>query len=150
MHFYFLVIFFFFFFFFLPLWYIYTWLLEPDQISHTQSMVAKRGLTNRENVHTPVWRSCLKHSTAEFQSIQRCRINKLMFLSSEDIPTCRATDGTTYKHAESWKPADCTTCVCVEGTIICGDTLCPTPACDNPVSVEGECCPQCPGMATDY
>ena len=25
--------------------------LEPDQISHTQSMVAKRGRTNRANVH---------------------------------------------------------------------------------------------------
>ena len=29
---------------------MYTRLLEPDQISHTQSMVAKRGLTNRANV----------------------------------------------------------------------------------------------------
>ena len=29
---------------------MYTQLLEPDQISHTQSTVAKRGLTN---VHTP-------------------------------------------------------------------------------------------------
>ena len=28
-------------------------LLEPDQISHTQSMVAKRGLINPTNVHTP-------------------------------------------------------------------------------------------------
>ena len=26
-------------------WYMYIWLLEPDQISHTQSMVAKRGRT---------------------------------------------------------------------------------------------------------
>ena len=26
---------------------LYTWLLEPDQISHTQIMVAERGLTNR-------------------------------------------------------------------------------------------------------
>ena len=33
--------------------YMCTQLLEPDQISHTQSMVAKRGLTNRANVHTP-------------------------------------------------------------------------------------------------
>ena len=31
-----------------------TRLLEPDQISHTQSMVAKRGLTNRANVHIPL------------------------------------------------------------------------------------------------
>ena len=50
---------------------MYTWLLEPDQISHTQSMVAKRGLTNQANIHTHMWKSRLKHSTAEFQSIQQ-------------------------------------------------------------------------------
>ena len=46
-------------------------LLEPDQISHTQSMVAKRGLTNRANVHTPVLKIRFKHSTAEFQLTQQ-------------------------------------------------------------------------------
>ena len=44
---------------------MYMRLLEPDQISHTQSMVAERGLTNWANVHTPMWKSHLKHSTAE-------------------------------------------------------------------------------------
>ena len=39
---------------------MYTQLLEPDQISHRQSMVAKRGLTNRANVHTPKRKSHLK------------------------------------------------------------------------------------------
>ena len=52
-------------------WYIYTRLLEPDQISHTPSMVAQRGLTNRANVHTLCEKSRLKHSAAEFQSIQQ-------------------------------------------------------------------------------
>ena len=33
---------------------MYTQLLEPDQISHTQSMVAKRGLTIWANVDTPM------------------------------------------------------------------------------------------------
>ena len=33
---------------------MYTRLLKPDQISHAQSMVAKRGHTIRANVHTPV------------------------------------------------------------------------------------------------
>ena len=47
---------------------MYTRLLEADQISHTQSMVAERFRTNRANVHTSVWKSRLKHqhSTAEF------------------------------------------------------------------------------------
>ena len=35
--------------------FVYMWLLEPDQ-----STVAKRGLTNRANVHTPMWKSRLK------------------------------------------------------------------------------------------
>ena len=34
--------------------YMYTWLLEPDQMSHVPSMVAKRGLTNQANIHTPM------------------------------------------------------------------------------------------------
>ena len=58
-------------FFFANQWNTCTWLLEPDQISHTQSMVAKRGHTNRASVHTPMWKSHLKHSMAEFQSIQQ-------------------------------------------------------------------------------
>ena len=51
-----------------------TWLVHArgDQISYVQSMVAKRSLTNRANVYTPMWKkSSLKHSTAEFQSIQQ-------------------------------------------------------------------------------
>ena len=40
-----------------------TRLLEQDKNSHTQSMVARRGLTNLANVYTPMWKS-LKHSTA--------------------------------------------------------------------------------------
>ena len=39
---------------------MYTQLLEPDQIPHTQSMVAKRGLTNRATVHTPFVRKSSK------------------------------------------------------------------------------------------
>ena len=31
-----------------------------DQISHIQSMVAKRGLTNQENVHTPDMKKSFK------------------------------------------------------------------------------------------
>ena len=48
-----------------------TWLLEPDQFFHTQSMVSERGLTNRASIHTPMWNSHLKHSAVEFQLIQQ-------------------------------------------------------------------------------
>ena len=51
---------------------MHTWLLdqEPDQIFHTQSMVAKRGLTNQANVDPYVKKS--------FKT-QRDRINPAIF-----------------------------------------------------------------------
>ena len=77
--------FFFFFFFFFGgggvcqqgnAWYMYMYTQGPNfPHVHVQSMVAKRGLTNWANVHTPTVReqNRLKHSTAEFQqfSIQQ-------------------------------------------------------------------------------
>ena len=56
------------------MWYMYTRLLEPDQISYTQSMVAKRGLTYWHKFSYRCGKSRLKHtkySTADFQSIQQ-------------------------------------------------------------------------------
>ena len=57
--------FFFFFFFFFPSFFLPAWkyvlhCIRGDQISHIQSMVAKRGLTNQANVHTPMWKSNFK------------------------------------------------------------------------------------------
>ena len=55
---------FFFFFFFFANREIYMIRISRDHISHIQSMVAKRGLTNRANVFTPMWKSCLKQHAA--------------------------------------------------------------------------------------
>ena len=52
-------------------WYTGTRLLEPDQISHTQRMVAKRSLTNRANVDTPYVKKSFKTQHAEFQAIKQ-------------------------------------------------------------------------------
>ena len=46
---------------------MYMLFLEPDQISHTQSMVAKSGLSNWAYVYAPMWKGRLKLSAAEFQ-----------------------------------------------------------------------------------
>ena len=43
---------------------------QMDYFPYTQVWLAKRGFTNWANVHTPMWKSRLKHSVAEFQSIQ--------------------------------------------------------------------------------
>ena len=46
--------------------------MKPDQIPDTQSMVDKRGLTNRANVHNPMWKSRVNTaSTYEFESIRQ-------------------------------------------------------------------------------
>ena len=37
----------------------------------TQSLVAERGRTYRAKIHTSLWKSCLKHSAAEFSLIQQ-------------------------------------------------------------------------------
>ena len=52
----------------------YTRLLEPDQTSNTQSMVAKKGCTNRANVQTPNVKKCIKKNSASFQAIQQFRL----------------------------------------------------------------------------
>ena len=39
---------------------MHTRLLEPDQVSHTQSMAAKTGLANWANVHTPMLKKSFK------------------------------------------------------------------------------------------
>ena len=50
---------------------MYTRLLEPDQISYTQSMVAKREAAQIGQTFVSLYEKSLKkHSAAEFQSIQ--------------------------------------------------------------------------------
>ena len=46
---------------------MYTRLLEPDQILHTQSMVATKGLTNGQTFISLYEKVALKHCTAEFR-----------------------------------------------------------------------------------
>jgi hypothetical protein len=57
---------------------------------------------------------------------------------------CTADDGTFYANGESWNPDDCTFCACEGGDIMCAVVDCAMPDCDNPVFIEGECCPICP------
>ena len=68
-----------------------TRLLEPDQISHTQSMVAKRGHTNQANVHTPTWKS--SNQSSNFG----CNFGKKSKLK---MPTGRAE--TTRAETRNW------------------------------------------------
>ena len=60
-------------------------------------MVAMRGLTNHAHVHTPLWKSHLKHSTAEFQSISIFGCNWTSFHSKTKRKLKRKLKMLTYK-----------------------------------------------------
>ena len=57
---------------------------------------------------------------------------------------CTANDGTFYVNGDSWNPDDCTFCSCEEGDIMCAVVDCAWPDCDNPIYIDGQCCPICP------
>ena len=48
---------------------------HADHISHTQSMVAKRGRSNRADVRTLYVKTCLKHRAGKLQSTQQFKLN---------------------------------------------------------------------------
>ena len=60
------------------------------------------------------------------------------------VAGCTADDGTFYGNGESWNIDDCTFCSCEGGEIFCAVLSCLEPECDNPIYIEGECCPICP------
>lgn len=45
-----------------------------------------------------------------------------------------------------FKVSECITCSCIDAEEHCLQEQCPQLECDDAVEVEGECCPQCPGM----
>ena len=57
---------------------------------------------------------------------------------------CTADDGTFYANGENWDVDACMFCSCEEGEIFCAIVDCALPDCENPVYVEGQCCPICP------
>ncbi|CAH1773701.1 unnamed protein product [Owenia fusiformis] len=47
---------------------------------------------------------------------------------------------------DSWLPDEsdpCTTCSCKRGKMKCHQAICPKMDCEDPITIEGECCPQC-------
>ena len=57
---------------------------------------------------------------------------------------CTYDDGTFYANGESWDVDACMFCSCEEGEVFCAVIDCAWPDCDNPVYLEGQCCPICP------
>ncbi|XP_071854094.1 cysteine-rich motor neuron 1 protein-like isoform X2 [Apostichopus japonicus] len=55
--------------------------------------------------------------------------------------------GIRYDNGESFTLNPCTDCYCDGGIASCVVRSCPPYKCDNPVAVEGKCCPVCPKAA---
>ena len=57
---------------------------------------------------------------------------------------CTYDDGTFYANGESWDVDACMFCSCEEGEVFCAVIDCAWPDCENPIYLEGQCCPICP------
>ncbi|XP_071959599.1 uncharacterized protein [Antedon mediterranea] len=61
------------------------------------------------------------------------------------LPGCLDTEGRLRRFGAMWSDDPCTTCTCMNDTSIqCNKQQCDI-SCDNPVQIEGECCPVCNG-----
>nr|AEK81571.1 chordin [Ptychodera flava] len=68
-------------------------------------------------------------------------------------------NGVSYDNGQEWHPEmeiasaktkRCIRCKCKDGETKCRRRKCPTPDCEEPIVVEGECCPICPdGVRND-
>uniref|UniRef100_A0A7E4UPE0 Cysteine-rich motor neuron 1 protein n=1 Tax=Panagrellus redivivus TaxID=6233 RepID=A0A7E4UPE0_PANRE len=58
-------------------------------------------------------------------------------------------DGRLYVDGETWNLADCVSCTCRVGHVLCSATQCPPVPCDEPLKAEGDsCCATCPPELT--
>jgi hypothetical protein len=101
-----------------------------------------------------------------------CPINKWKILKGECCPSCTSQtlsstnetytslskhgqtvchspgDGRLYVDGETWNLADCVSCTCRVGHVLCTATQCPPIPCENPIKVEeNSCCPKCPEIS---
>lgn len=56
---------------------------------------------------------------------------------------CTSSDGIFYAEGSSWNMDDCTFCSCENGEIFCAVVDCAMPPCDDPIYIDGQCCPTC-------
>ncbi|XP_032722353.1 extracellular matrix protein 2 isoform X2 [Lontra canadensis] len=52
-------------------------------------------------------------------------------------------NGMTMYNRAVWSPEPCTTCLCLNGRVLCDETMCHPLTCPQTVTPEGECCPVC-------
>ena len=74
-----------------------------------------------------------------------CVFLAIIFLDTPETNQrpCQLENGDVLIHGESHNPEKCTTCRCDNGALRCVIESCPALACNNPIEVEGQCCPVC-------
>ncbi|KAJ9586287.1 hypothetical protein L9F63_020069, partial [Diploptera punctata] len=61
---------------------------------------------------------------------------------------CHSVDGIYRVEGETWLLNSCTKCICHMGQVLCETHRCPPAPCSKPIHKNGQCCPQCPDVAT--
>ncbi len=56
---------------------------------------------------------------------------------------CNDSVGIFYNEGSSWNIDDCTFCSCFNGEILCAIAGCAMPPCEDPIYIDGQCCPIC-------
>jgi hypothetical protein len=56
---------------------------------------------------------------------------------------CTDANGIFYTEGSNWNIDDCTFCSCEDGDIMCMVVDCAMPPCDDPIYIDGQCCPTC-------
>ncbi|XP_070231373.1 extracellular matrix protein 2 isoform X3 [Bos mutus] len=62
---------------------------------------------------------------------------------------CLANGMIMYNKAV-WSPEPCTTCLCLNGKVLCDETKCHPQMCPQTIIPEGECCPVCSDTVASY
>ncbi|KAF6327224.1 extracellular matrix protein 2 [Rhinolophus ferrumequinum] len=57
-------------------------------------------------------------------------------------------NGLTMYNKAVWSPEPCTTCLCLNGRVLCDEIMCHPQTCPQTVVPEGECCPVCSDTAS--
>lgn len=73
-----------------------------------------------------------------------CKGADILYDGACETSGCTYDDGTFYANGESWDVDACMFCSCEEGEVFCAVIDCAWPDCENPIYVEGQCCPICP------
>lgn len=122
----------------------FTYLLVTSKMPGRSKSVELRG----QIVDLAVPSSCLpRHDNSALQrsgpTYQEDRANDI-YDGLDSIHKC-LYEGVVFDDGAQWKGEheECTMCSCQRGRIVCDRVICPTPGCENPTTLAGDCCPSC-------